>query len=72
MKKTVMMLCVVAATAACAQFTAPDGIQVEGVRKLGQAGTCQVAMPDGMMGEPGSEPDLAACSGIDSRITGGK
>jgi hypothetical protein len=70
-KKAVATLGVVASLG-CANFTAPDGIQIEGERQRTIAGTCQVAMPDGMMGEKGSEPDLGSCSGIDSRITSGK
>ena len=69
MWRRALVIACVAAAAGCRNVAAPDGIQIEGVRKLTQAGTCQVAMPEGTMGEKGSEPSLGACMGTDTRIT---
>jgi hypothetical protein len=66
-KKAVLTLCISAAAGGCTKLTAPDGIQVVGVNKLTPMATCQVVMPDGYLGEKGSEPDLNSCT-VDLRI----
>jgi hypothetical protein len=71
LRRAFLIVCV-AAAAGCTKLTAPDGIQIEGVRELSLAGTCQLTMPDGVMGEKGSAPALSSCMGQDTRITGGR
>jgi hypothetical protein len=71
-KKAAMMLCFAAVASGCSNFLAPDGLLIDGMTERTVGGVCHVPMPDGVMGEKGSEPDLSACSGIDARITAGK